>query len=220
MDRSKGSSTPMITTWHLSAHVGSPIEDKHLCRSIIVALQYVVITRLDIAFSMNKDTLDHEVRFTRTLKLLLEGYSDEIAGNLVLHSKFKHVELDLFFVREKFRSGSLQVGHVPSQDQIVDIFTKLLSAGLFTKFRGQLKVLTNSHEVTRMKESHQERGILTGSDLALTPFVKHSRILKLVVVDSLRTRQSLVPGPSMAFDPNQSNKRIVKKGSNPIHNRC
>lgn len=61
---------------------------------------------------------------------------------------------------------------------------------------------------------------LTGIDLALSPFVKHSRILKAVAVDSLRSRKSLACAPSMVFDPNQSNKRRVKKGSDPIHNRC
>lgn len=59
-----------------------------------------------------------------------------VAGNPILHSKFKHVKLDLFFIREKVASGSLQIGHVPCQDQIVDIFTKPFSTGLFIKFRG------------------------------------------------------------------------------------
>ncbi|XVF54308.1 hypothetical protein PTKIN_Ptkin05aG0170800 [Pterospermum kingtungense] len=58
-------------------------------------------------------------------------------------------------------------------------------------------------------------------DKGLLPFVKNSRILKAVVaVDSLQTRQNLASAPSMMFDPNQSNKRGVKKGSDPIHNRC
>ncbi|XWS37352.1 hypothetical protein CRYUN_Cryun19dG0035500 [Craigia yunnanensis] len=68
---------------------------------------------------------------------------------------------------------------------------------------------------------------LRGIDLALKwdkglfPFVQNSRILKAVVaVDSLQTRQNLAPAPSMMFDPNQSNKRRVRKGSDPIHNRC
>ncbi|KAG6589506.1 hypothetical protein SDJN03_14929, partial [Cucurbita argyrosperma subsp. sororia] len=31
---------------------------------------------------------------------------------------------------------------------------------------------------------------------------------------------NVAPSPAMNFDPNQSNKRRVKKGSDPIHNRC
>ncbi|WRX18994.1 hypothetical protein QQP08_011481 [Theobroma cacao] len=67
---------------------------------------------------------------------------------------------------------------------------------------------------------------LRGIDLALRwdkgllPFAQNSRFLKAVDVDSLQTRQSLAPAPSMMFDPNQSNKRRVRKGSDPIHNRC
>ncbi|GMI76808.1 hypothetical protein HRI_001350100 [Hibiscus trionum] len=61
---------------------------------------------------------------------------------------------------------------------------------------------------------------LTGIDLALRvgPLVgRYSRILEVVAVE---TRQNLAPAPSLVFDPNQSNKRRVKKGSDPIHNRC
>ncbi|KAG8493305.1 hypothetical protein CXB51_010827 [Gossypium anomalum] len=57
-----------------------------------------------------------------------------VAANPVLHSKFKHVELDLFFVREKVASGALVVGEVPACDQVADVFTKPLSATSFTRF--------------------------------------------------------------------------------------
>ncbi|KAG8498565.1 hypothetical protein CXB51_004881 [Gossypium anomalum] len=224
MDRSNGLPTPMVTTCQLSASKGNPIEDEHRYRSIVRALQYVVITRPDIAYSINKvckfmhkpldlyfkavkrilrylqRILNYGLRFTRASKFLLEGYSNAIwgsdvddrrstsgfcvflggnpiswssrkqqvvsrstaeaeyrsvahvtvemvwiqsllaelcilvknkaliwcdssavvavAGNPVMHSKFKHVELDFFFVREKVASGQFQVGHVPGSDQI------------------------------------------------------------------------------------------------------
>ncbi|KAG8479750.1 hypothetical protein CXB51_029643 [Gossypium anomalum] len=246
MDRSNSLPTPMVTMSKLSVSEGSPVEDEHHYRSIVGALQYVVITRPDIAYSVNKvfqfmhrpldvhfkavkrilrymqGTLNYGLQFTRTSKFLLEGYSDAswgsdiddrrstsgfcvflggnpiswsfrkqqvvsrstveaeyrsfahvtaemvwiqslltelcvpvkhkamiwcdssaavaVAGNPVMHSKFKHVELDLFFVREKVVSGQFQVGHVPASNQIADILTKPLSEPLFTKFHRQLRV--------------------------------------------------------------------------------
>ncbi|KAG8488310.1 hypothetical protein CXB51_016328 [Gossypium anomalum] len=65
-----------------------------------------------------------------------------VANNPVMHSKFKHVELDLFFVRERVADGSFQVGHISSQDQIADILTKPLSVGLFEKFRNKLRIVS------------------------------------------------------------------------------
>ncbi|KAG8472493.1 hypothetical protein CXB51_034175 [Gossypium anomalum] len=246
MDKSSSSPTPMVSTCQLSAHEGSLVDDESFFRSIVGALQYVVITRPDIAFSVNKvcqfmhrpldthfkavkrilrylqGTLDYGLHFHRTTKFVLEGYSDSswgsdiddrrstsgyciflggnpiswssrkqqvvsrstaeaeyrslanataemvwlqsllselsipvqkksliwcdssaavaVAGNPVMHSKFKHVELDIFFVREKVAAGALQVGHVSSADQVADVLTKTLSVLLFNKFRGQLQI--------------------------------------------------------------------------------
>ncbi|KAA3483162.1 putative N-acetyl-gamma-glutamyl-phosphate reductase, chloroplastic [Gossypium australe] len=157
--------------------VGSPVEDDFVYRSIVRALQYIVITRPDIAFAVKylQNTLDHGLVFTPASKPSLEGYSDANWGtdvddrrlttsfmefkeaigsfsvddraNPVLHSKFKHVEFDLFFIREKIVAGTLQVGRVPSQDQVVDILTKPLWVGFFTKFRNQLRVLSKIDEL-------------------------------------------------------------------------
>ncbi|CAN1155871.1 hypothetical protein LINPERPRIM_LOCUS11383 [Linum perenne] len=64
---------------------------------------------------------------------------------------------------------------------------------------------------------------LTSIDLVLRwrhpGLSQHSRFLKDVSVDDLQARLNMAPAPSMMFDPNQSNKRTVKKGSDPIHNR-
>ncbi|KAG8500849.1 hypothetical protein CXB51_002862 [Gossypium anomalum] len=64
-----------------------------------------------------------------------------VAANPVLHSKFKHVELDLFFVREKVASGSIVVGEVPTCDQVADILTKPLSVTFFNRFQNSLRGL-------------------------------------------------------------------------------
>lgn len=52
-------------------------------------------------------------------------------------------------------------------------------------------------------------------------FVRSFRILKddVAKVDDVKAKMDLAPAPSMSYDPNQSNKRTVKKGSDPIHNR-
>ncbi|KEH33467.1 hypothetical protein MtrunA17_Chr3g0092351 [Medicago truncatula] len=49
--------------------------------------------------------------------------------------------------------------------------------------------------------------------------VQISHVLKGDAMEGLESKMDLAPSPSMTFDANQSNKRTVKKGSNPIHNR-
>ena len=54
-----------------------------------------------------------------------------LAANPVLHARTKHVEMDLYFVREKVARKLLQVKHVPTLDQIEDILTKPISSSQF-----------------------------------------------------------------------------------------
>lgn len=74
-----------------------------------------------------------------------------VSANPVLHLKFKHVELDLFFVREKIAVGKLTVGHVLALEQVADVFTKPLSTPLFTKFRMCLKVVAKCDQATEVR---------------------------------------------------------------------
>ncbi|KAG8489820.1 hypothetical protein CXB51_017861 [Gossypium anomalum] len=247
MANAKGAHTPMVSSSALSKNEGEPLADPTEYRSLVGALQYVVLTRPNVAYTVNRvcqfmhaPTSSHMVALKRILRYLcgtfshglvfrpsdrlsLVGYANAnwgldfddrrsttgyciyfgytpiswcskkqpvvsrstveaeyrslaaatsdvtwlisllaklkvnsvdlptiwcdnssavaVAANPVLHSKFKHVEIDLFFVCEKVASGDLIVGEVPACDQVADILTKPLSASLFSRFRHLLRVL-------------------------------------------------------------------------------
>ncbi|KAG8473199.1 hypothetical protein CXB51_035138 [Gossypium anomalum] len=175
MIQAKGVPTPMVSSSSLSKIEGTLLDDPREYRSLAGALQYVVLTHLDIAYAVNRicsadanwglnfddrhSTTEYYVSFSGNpiswcskkqqvvsrstgeaeyhglavvavdvtwLEYLLKELWCEsvdtttiwcdnssvvaIAVNPILHSNFKYVELDLFFVREKVAHGSLIVG--------------------------------------------------------------------------------------------------------------
>lgn len=69
-----------------------------------------------------------------------------LAVNPVCHSRMKHIELDLHFVRDKVADKELIVGYVPSIDQNADCLTKASSQSRFEFLRTKLGV-TKYHQV-------------------------------------------------------------------------
>jgi hypothetical protein len=63
-----------------------------------------------------------------------------ITNNLELHSKTKHIEVRYHFLRDNVKKGKIALIHVPTHDQLVDIFTKPLDQVTFTHLRGELGV--------------------------------------------------------------------------------
>ena len=63
-----------------------------------------------------------------------------MSANPVQHQRTKHIEIDLYFVREHVALGAVRVLHVPTTSQYADIFTKGLPSSLFTEFRTSLNV--------------------------------------------------------------------------------
>lgn len=66
-----------------------------------------------------------------------------LSHNPILHARTKHMELDLFFVRERVLSKQLKILHIPSEEQCADILTKALSPTRFLYLRDKLKVLVH-----------------------------------------------------------------------------
>jgi hypothetical protein len=49
-----------------------------------------------------------------------------LASNLAFHTHTKHIELKIYFVREKVTAGQVKVQFICSQDQEADALTKSL----------------------------------------------------------------------------------------------
>jgi hypothetical protein len=65
-----------------------------------------------------------------------------LAHNPILHSRTKHIELDIHFVREKVLAKQMQVLHVSATDQLADPLTKPLSPSNYANIRSKLKVFS------------------------------------------------------------------------------
>lgn len=60
--------------------------------------------------------------------------------NPVYHSRMKHVQIDVHFVRDKVQANEIQVRYISTKDQIADVLTKPLSKLRFQQLRAKLTI--------------------------------------------------------------------------------
>nr|PNR43634.1 hypothetical protein PHYPA_016015 [Physcomitrium patens] len=62
------------------------------------------------------------------------------ACNLVCHGKLKHIEMWLHYIRENMLTRIVDLFYISTQDQIADIFTKVLEKNKFTNLRNEMGI--------------------------------------------------------------------------------
>ena len=63
-----------------------------------------------------------------------------LSANPIMHSRTKHFELDLHFVKDYVQQHKISLVHLPARFQIADILTKSISGPAFLDFRCKLMV--------------------------------------------------------------------------------
>jgi hypothetical protein len=61
--------------------------------------------------------------------------------NPVEHSRTKHIDIRHHFLRDHQQKGDIEVYHISTENQLADIFTKLLDEKTFCRLRSELNVL-------------------------------------------------------------------------------
>ncbi|KAK6141700.1 hypothetical protein DH2020_024563 [Rehmannia glutinosa] len=239
--------TPMNQSNKLHLQDSEPFEHATLYRSVIGALQYLTLSRPDIAFSVNKlsqflqfptqnhwqackrilrylaGSIGEGIKFTRAPTLSIESFCDSdwasslddrkstsgycvyFGGNLVswssrkqksvarssteaeyralaqasteiiwlksllseigiinhepsiiwcdnseqdnsqrnpsFHSRTKHIEIDIHYIRDKVLSKEIEVRYIPSEEQVADILTKPLTISRFHKLKNKSTII-------------------------------------------------------------------------------
>ena len=76
---------------------------------------------------------------SQPMKLFIDNVSTiNLAKNPILHGRSKHIETRFHFLRDQVNKRKVELVHVRSEDQIVDILTKPLRTDRFFKFRSLL----------------------------------------------------------------------------------
>jgi hypothetical protein len=82
----------------------------------------------------------------QSVDVLIVIYCDSIssillANNPVYHARTKHIEVHYHFIREKVLAREINLIHVSTKDQVVDIFIKALGTDKLKRFRKMFGVL-------------------------------------------------------------------------------
>ncbi|KAL8091441.1 hypothetical protein AgCh_033890 [Apium graveolens] len=155
MQDCSSASTPMATATKLDKDIGTSVDITNY-RGMIGSLLYLTASRTDIMYATclcaRFQADPREPHFTAVKRIFkyLKGTTDlglwypresdfKLIGNPVQHSMTKHISIRYHFIREHVDEGTLELHFVPTDQQLVDIFTKPLCEATFTRLMARTK---------------------------------------------------------------------------------
>ncbi|KAI5060280.1 hypothetical protein GOP47_0024700 [Adiantum capillus-veneris] len=96
-------------------------------------VEYVWLRRLTADLDVGQDTAN--TIYTDSQSALA------VARNPIFHARTKHIEVHYHYVRERLSAGEISLAYVPTQENVVDLFTKALSSEKLEAFCKALGLL-------------------------------------------------------------------------------
>ncbi len=99
--------------------------------------KYMAMTHMGKEVAFLKHTFDNiGISILFPVPLLIDNQSTIVlAENPIFHARSWHIEVHHHWIWEKVEDGTLQLEYIPTSDQVVDIFMKVLNAKKFRKFQ-------------------------------------------------------------------------------------
>ena len=58
-----------------------------------------------------------------------------------MHSRTKHIDIRYHFIRDHVQNGNISLFHIPTEEQLADVFTNSLDESQFNKLISELGML-------------------------------------------------------------------------------
>jgi hypothetical protein len=94
---------------------------------------------------MKQTLLDYGISF-KNVPLMCDNESVvKLATTPIQHSITKHIDIRHYFLRDHVGKGDISIYSISTDDQLADIFTKLLDETRFYKLRSEMNVIDLSN---------------------------------------------------------------------------
>ncbi|WVZ96696.1 hypothetical protein U9M48_042300 [Paspalum notatum var. saurae] len=110
---------------------------------------------------------DYDLTYGRVPILCDSSSAINVAKNLVLHSRTKHIDVRYHFLRNNYEKDVIDLVKVSSENQVADILTKPLELETFARLRGEGRDVTNlgqrGETLVKGGQRFRERAAFQGS---------------------------------------------------------
>ncbi|GKB60932.1 hypothetical protein Tco_0917118 [Tanacetum coccineum] len=111
-------------------------------KSTLAEAEYVAAVRCCANILWMKSQLtDYDIIYEKVPIYCDNTSAIAISNNLVLHSRTKHIDIRYHFIRDHILKGDIELHFIPTQYQLVDIFTKPLDEPTFKRLIVELRML-------------------------------------------------------------------------------
>ncbi|GJS77713.1 hypothetical protein Tco_0727594 [Tanacetum coccineum] len=127
-----------------------------------------------------------------------------ISNNQVLHSRTKHIDIKYHFIREYILKGDIELHLVPTQYQLVDIFTKPLDEPTFKRLTVELGITTFRNALRAHYLPHSSMYVPPPSIIVVRPWFATIGYIREIGEKGTLKKIFLPPRWRLLMDPDHS----------------